>query len=102
MYPRGGSTPALVPARTSVIGRETTRNRDAVLYLMELAACPYRAIDKADAFCGPLYDDLEVARGWNVDPEGTDTARRGAWSRGTAAKSSVPADRAPSRDGLSW
>ena len=65
-----------------LIGRETKRNREAVLYLMEQADCPYRVTGKASSYCGPLYDDLEVARGWTVDPDGTDTAAAGAWQRG--------------------
>ena len=51
-----------------LIGRETRRNREAVLYLMEQADCPYRAIGRAASYCGPLYDDLEVARGWAHRP----------------------------------
>lgn len=85
MFPRAGSSRTHVPDER--IPRETRRNREAVLYLMEMAACPYAAIDKADAYCGPLYDDLEVARGWRVDPDGDDTARDGAWARGVAARS---------------
>jgi carboxypeptidase T len=64
------------------IGPETSRNRDAVLYLMEQARCPYRAIGGAARFCGPFFDDLEIARGWKVDPDGTDTAAGGGWARG--------------------
>lgn len=71
-----------------LIGRETSRNKEAVLYLMEQADCPYRATGKAAAYCGPMYDDLEVARGWTTDPRGTDTADRGVWQRGLPARSS--------------
>jgi len=70
-----------------LIGRETRRNRAAVLYLMEQADCPYRVTGKAAAYCGPLYDDMEVARGWRTDPEGTDTADAGLWQRGDPATS---------------
>jgi hypothetical protein len=36
-----------------------------------------------DARCGAFDDDLEVARGWTVDPDGTDTAPVTArWRRG--------------------
>ena len=49
---------------------------------MEQADCPYRVTGKASSYCGPLYDDLEIARGWTVDPAGTDTAAAGAWQRG--------------------
>jgi hypothetical protein len=65
-----------------VIERETKRNRDAVLYLLEHAGCPYRAIGQAAQWCGPFFDDLEIDRGWRVDPDGTDTATDGAWRRG--------------------
>lgn len=86
MFPRTGSSRKHQPDER--IARETKRNREAVLYLMEMAACPYRAIGKAASHCGPLYDDFEVARGWKVDPQGKDTARSGAWSRGKPARSS--------------
>ena len=68
-----------------LIGRETRRNREAVLYLMEQADCPYRALGRAASYCGPLYDDFEVARGWTIDPDGTDTATAGTWQRGDPA-----------------
>lgn len=64
------------------IGPETSRNRDALLYLMEQADCPYRAIGGAAQYCGPYFDDLEIARGWTVNAGGTDTATDGAWERG--------------------
>ncbi len=71
------------------IGRETRRNREAVLYLMEQADCPYRITGRSASYCGPLYDDLEVARGWRTDPRGTDTAVAGAWQRGIPAASTL-------------
>jgi carboxypeptidase T len=49
---------------------------------MEQADCPYRALGQAASYCGPLYDDLEVSRGWVTDPDGTDTATAGSWQRG--------------------
>ncbi|HUQ43521.1 MAG TPA: M14 family zinc carboxypeptidase [Candidatus Limnocylindria bacterium] len=60
----------------STIAAETGRNRTAVLYLMEQAACPLGVLGAsvATARCGAFDDDLEVARGWSVNPEGTDTA----------------------------
>jgi hypothetical protein len=85
MFPRSGTSRQHVPDER--IERETKRNREAVLYLMEMAGCPYRAIDKQASFCGPMYDDLEVARGWKVDAGGSDTARGGAWARGTSTRS---------------
>ena len=42
------------------IARQTARNRAALLYLIDLADCPYRASGTQVANCGPLYDDLEL------------------------------------------
>jgi carboxypeptidase T len=64
---------------------QTARNRTALLYLIDLASCPYRASSSARLNCGPVYDDFEIGRGWSLDPFGTDTATtagRGAWRRG--------------------
>jgi carboxypeptidase T len=60
----------------SKIASETGRNKEAVLYLMERAGCPYAVLGAAVriARCGAFDDDLEVARGWTVDPDATDTA----------------------------
>jgi carboxypeptidase T len=69
-------------ADDSTIGSETGRNRRAVLHLIGRAGCPYAAIGAQEMYCGPFYDDLEIGRGWKVDPYGTDTATRGAWARG--------------------
>lgn len=49
MYPRT-SSPGFYPP-DEVIGRETARNRDAVLYLLEQSDCPYRAIDRQAQYC---------------------------------------------------
>ena len=73
-YPRNGR-----------IGPETGRNREAVLYLLERAWCPLGVLgaEVRDARCGAFDDDLEVARGWAVDPGGTDTApASGRWQSG--------------------
>jgi hypothetical protein len=66
--------------RDTMIGPETRRNKEAVLYLIEHAGCPYSVLGAAvrNARCGAFDDDLEVARGWTVDPDGTDTAPAGA------------------------
>jgi murein tripeptide amidase MpaA len=60
----------------SMIGPETRRNKAAVLYLIEHAGCPYSVLGTAAriARCGAFDDDLEVSRGWVVNPDGTDTA----------------------------
>ena len=84
LYPRAGGTPGKYYPPDEVIGRETRRNREAVLYLMGRAICPYAALGKnaVRMNCGPFFDDLEVARGWRVDPDGDDTAEDGRWQRG--------------------
>jgi len=60
----------------SMIASETGRNKEAVLYLMEQAWCPYsvRGAAVRAARCGAFDDDMEVGRGWVVNPDGTDTA----------------------------
>lgn len=78
----------------SRIATETARNRAALLYLVDAAACPYAVLGDAyvRADCGPLFDDLEVARGWTANPDGTDTATTGTWalSRPAATTSGGP------------
>jgi carboxypeptidase T len=61
------------------IAPQTARNRTALQYLMEVGGCAYRAIGLTKTNCGPLYDDLEISRGWRGDPFGTDTATKGRW-----------------------
>jgi hypothetical protein len=65
----------------SAIPAQTERNRSAILLLIDRAACPYAALGASAtrADCGPLYDDLEINRGWQRDPDGTDTATSGRW-----------------------
>ena len=60
----------------SMIAPETGRNKEAVLYLMERAWCPLSVLGTAVriARCGAFDDDLEIDRGWKVNPDGTDTA----------------------------
>ena len=92
LYPRS-SSPGFYPP-DEVIGRETTRNREAVLRLLENADCMYRAIGKQTQYCGlpgpvTLYsDDFEAARGWTANAGGTDTATTGRWERGDPAATS--------------
>jgi carboxypeptidase T len=50
MYPLEGSAPGFYPP-DEAIGRETSRNREAVLLLIENAGCPYAAIGKAAQHC---------------------------------------------------
>jgi carboxypeptidase T len=74
----------------SKIATQTTRNRGAILHLISRAACPYAALgaDVTRADCGPLFDDLEINRGWTRDPDGTDTATAGVWSVSNPAATS--------------
>ena len=80
--------------RTKMIAPETGRNREAVLWLAERAWCPLSVLgaDVKAARCGAFDDDLEVGRGWQVNPDGTDTATTtaaGRWARGNPAGTMV-------------
>ncbi len=87
MYPKG-SNPGFYPP-DEVIDRETERNREAIVYLTDIAACPYDAIGKGSQYCGDdggggdgeiiFQDDFESNSGWVVDPDGLDTASTGNW-----------------------
>ena len=54
------STARFYPA-DELIGRETNRNKDAILYLIERAGCRYDVLGKSRTHCGPLFDDFEIA-----------------------------------------
>jgi hypothetical protein len=60
----------------SKINSETGRNKETVLYLIERSWCPLSVLGASvrTARCGAFDDDLEVRRGWSVNPDGTDTA----------------------------
>ncbi|RGD57354.1 zinc carboxypeptidase [Kitasatospora xanthocidica] len=51
MYPGPNGSSGFYPP-DEVIGRETARNREAVLRLVETADCVYRAIGKQQQYCG--------------------------------------------------
>ena len=87
MYPTDNSNVGGFYPPDDVIERETTRNDEAVLYFLEQADCPFRAAGLGTTHCGPLNDDFEAARGWTVDPFGTDSATRGTWERAVPQKS---------------
>ena len=65
----------------SKIPAQTARNRQAILLLIDRAGCPYAQLGAATARadCGPLFDDLEINRGWRRNADGTDTATSGLW-----------------------
>ncbi|MFJ9849540.1 M14 family metallopeptidase [Streptomyces sp. NPDC101150] len=50
MYPSSAGSGGFYP-KDSVIPKETARNKDAVLQLLETADCPYRAIGKEQQYC---------------------------------------------------
>jgi hypothetical protein len=61
------------------IAPQTARNRNALLYLIDVGGCPYRAIGRTATHCGPYGDDFEISRGWASNPYGTDMATGGQW-----------------------
>ena len=72
----------------SLIASETGRNKESALYLIERSWCPYSVLGAAVAHarCGAFDDDVEVYRGWSLDPDGTDTAPANArWTRADPA-----------------
>jgi carboxypeptidase T len=71
------------------IAPQTARNRGALLYFIDIAGCPYRAIGKEKTDCGPFRDDFEIGRGWQIDPYGTDTATGGFWTQKDPQPTSV-------------
>ncbi|GAA5079516.1 hypothetical protein HNP84_000856 [Thermocatellispora tengchongensis] len=86
MYPVGAS-PGFYPPDEQIVP-QTTRNREAVLRLLENADCMYRIIGKEAQYCNAtppvvVYSDtFETATGWTADPAGTDAATSGQWERG--------------------
>ena len=72
------------------IATQTARNRSALLYFLTVGWCPHQTINRTSADCGPFYDDTEIARGWVVNPDGTDTApAAGRFVRGNPAPTSI-------------
>jgi murein tripeptide amidase MpaA len=81
-----GATHRYYPSQ-SELNADIQANVPAVLTFLEYADCPYRAAG-LNQDCGPLYDDFETARGWQVNPSGTDTATAGQWQIAQPAKTS--------------
>jgi len=87
MYP-ATSNPGFYPP-DEVIPVQTSRNREAVLRLLEYSDCPYRAIGKESQYCGVssttiFSDDFETNKNWTVGSAG-DAATLGKWERGDPA-----------------
>jgi carboxypeptidase T len=81
MYPRT-SSPGFYPP-DEVIGRETSRNREAFLKLLEFADCVRRVINQSCGGPAPTtvwFDNFETATGWTTSAG--DTATTGRWERG--------------------
>jgi hypothetical protein len=75
------------------IAPQTARNRDALLYLIDVGGCPYRAIGRTQTHCGPFGDDFEIYRAWSTNPYGLDNATAGQWVRrdpGPTSSGGVP------------
>ena len=81
MYPKSSGELSRFYPPDEVIAAQTARNREAVLYLINQASCPYAIIGKSATHCGPLFDDFEIPRGWQTNPAGTDTSASGRWQR---------------------
>jgi hypothetical protein len=81
MYPSGVTSLSRFYPADEKIAPETIRNKEAVLYLLEQAGCLYAITGKAQANCGPMYDDLEIPSGWLTNRWGLDQATAGTWQR---------------------
>jgi aminopeptidase S len=54
--------------------------------MLEYADCPYRAAGLEATHCGPLNDDFEAARGWDLNTTGS-----GGWDRANPEPTSTAA-----------
>ncbi len=93
MYPTT-SNPGFYPP-DEVIPAQTSRNREAMLALLEISDCPYRAIGKEAQYCGlpssTVYaTDFESATApqWTRNLSATDNATTGLFERGDPAATS--------------
>ena len=83
----------------SLIAAQTERNRTALLHLIDRASCPYADLGAGHvaADCGPLFDDLEINRGWVRNAAGTDTATSGRWAVGNPQPTSSGGAKQPGK-----
>jgi hypothetical protein len=93
MYPVTSSQGGFYPP-DEVIPAQTSRNRAAVLYLLEQAACPYAVIGKEAVYCNGLPPPTQVTftsaaaqDGWIL--ESTETSNAGGTLDGTATTTSA-------------
>lgn len=94
MYPRTSSQGGFYPP-DEVIPAETSRNRQAILYLLTNADCLWRVIGKEAQYCGGTppttiwSDNFDgAATGWTINAGGTDTATSGQFEIGDPAQTS--------------
>jgi hypothetical protein len=89
MYPVTATQGGFYPP-DEVIPAETARNRAAVLYLLEQAACPYAVIGKQAQYCAATVVTLTSIApqdGWVL--ESSESSNAGGTVNGTAATSSA-------------
>ena len=69
--------------------RAATATRSCTSWSRPGARTPGLSAKSEVRYCGPLFDDFEVARGWQRDPLGEDTAERGLWDRRRARRGTL-------------
>ncbi|MFN8484739.1 MAG: M14 family metallopeptidase [Anaerolineae bacterium] len=67
MYPTSQAGGGFYPPG-SVIGRETARNKEAILYLIQNADCPYRTIGKGAQYCAAAAPTPTATETPNLPP----------------------------------
>ncbi len=88
LYPATSAGGGFYPP-DEVIPAQTSRNRDAILYLLTNADCLWRVIGKEAQYCGGTppttiwSDNFDgAATGWTINAGGTDTATAGQFEIG--------------------
>jgi murein tripeptide amidase MpaA len=61
LYPTVSAGKGIVYPPASVVARQTARNRGALLYLIDAAACPYATIGKATQYCSNTAADSSAS-----------------------------------------
>jgi len=94
MYPRTSSQGGFYPP-DEVIPAQTSRNRQAILYLLANSDCLWRVIGKESQYCGGTppttiwSDNFDgAATGWTINADGADTATAGKFEIGDPAQTS--------------
>ncbi|TAH53330.1 MAG: zinc carboxypeptidase [Chloroflexota bacterium] len=94
MYPTSSAGGGFYPP-DEVIPAQTSRNRQAILYLLTNADCLWRVIGKEAQYCGGTppttiwSDNFDgAATGWTINADATDTATAGKFEIGDPAQTS--------------